>query len=152
MIKSHNNIGFFEFIYLWLHIQGLKVPKHQRRMAKWLEHVCDNASERRGLLMAFRNSGKSTIVGLFCAWVLFRHNSLRILVLAADYALAKKMVRNVKRIIEQHPLTKGYRNRTGRSFDGRRDRYDLCKGDPILCYYGWPECGYRIYPHLRRRI
>lgn len=107
MIKSHNNIGFFEFIYLWLHIQGLKVPKHQRRMAKWLEHVCDNASERRGLLMAFRNSGKSTIVGLFCAWVLFRHNSLRILVLAADYALAKKMVRNVKRIIEQHPLTKG---------------------------------------------
>ena len=32
---------------------------------------------------------------------------LRIMVLAADLALAKKMVRNVKRVIERHPLTSG---------------------------------------------
>jgi hypothetical protein len=54
--------------------------------------------------MAFRNSGKSTLVGLFCAWLLYRDADLRILVLAADMDLAKKMVRNVKRIIERHPL------------------------------------------------
>lgn len=102
--RGGNEVSFFEFVYLWLHLQGLELPKHQRRMAKWLESVFIS-KERRGLLMAFRNSGKSTIVGLFCAWVLFRNSSQRILVLAADYALAKKMVRNVKRIIEQHPLT-----------------------------------------------
>jgi hypothetical protein len=62
---------------------------------------------RQALLMAFRNSGKSTIVGLFCAWVLYNENAARILVIAADHALAKKMVRNVKRIIERHPLTRG---------------------------------------------
>ena len=57
--------------------------------------------------MAFRNSGKSTLVGLFSAWMLWRDPDLRIMVLAADLALARKMVRNVKRIIERHPLTRG---------------------------------------------
>ncbi|HYN38865.1 MAG TPA: phage terminase large subunit, partial [Rhodospirillales bacterium] len=32
--------------------------------------------------------------------------NLRILVLAGDFALAKKMVRNVKRVLERHPLTR----------------------------------------------
>lgn len=100
------NIDFFEFTYLWLKMQNLKVPRHQRIMTKWLSAVWHSLDNRQALLMAFRNSGKSTIVGLFCAWVLYREPSTRILVMAADHALAKKMVRNVKRIIEQHPLTK----------------------------------------------
>lgn len=98
-------INFFEFAYLWFKLQKMGMPKHQRKMAKWLYNIyC--SENRRGLLMAFRNSGKSTIVGLFCSWMLYNDNSTRILVMAADYELAKKMVRNVKRIIEQHPLTK----------------------------------------------
>ncbi len=98
-------IDFFEFVYIWFRLQGLGVPKHQRKMAKWLSGLYTDNNERQALLMAFRNSGKSTVVGLFCAWALYRDNSCRILVIAADYALAKKMVRNVKRIVEQHPLT-----------------------------------------------
>lgn len=100
-------ICFFDFVYVWLLLQGLKVPRHQCQMARWLERVFQTPLNRQGLLMAFRNSGKSTIVGLFCAWVLYLKPSTRILVMAADHSLAKKMVRNVKRIIEQHPLTKG---------------------------------------------
>lgn len=84
----------------------MTVPTHQRKIAKWLYGLW-KSEDRQGLLMAFRNSGKSTVVGLFCAWVLYQNSALRILVMAADYSLAKKMVRNVKRIIEQHPLTKG---------------------------------------------
>ena len=99
-------INFYEFIYVWFKLQNQKVPHHQRKIANWLSSLWLNLEDRQGLLMAFRNSGKSTIVGLFCAWVLYRENATRILVMAADYALAKKMVRNVKRIIEQHPLTK----------------------------------------------
>ncbi len=103
--NNYDNIGFFEFVYVWFHTQGLKVPRHQKKMTHWLYDIYINNPKRRALLMAFRNSGKSTIVGLYCAWLLYQNHSLRILVLAADYALAKKMVRNVKRIIEQHPLT-----------------------------------------------
>ena len=67
-------------------------------------------------MMAFRDSGKSTIVGLFCAWMLLRQPDLRIIVVAADHALAKKMARNVKRVIERHPLTRSLKPR-------RRDQW-----------------------------
>ena len=100
-------IDFFEFVYVWLRLQGLRVPKHQKKIALWLSRLWHNKNNRQALLMAFRNSGKSTIVGLFCSWILYTDSSARILVIAADHALAKKMVRNVKRIIEQHPLTQG---------------------------------------------
>ncbi|MDA0998275.1 MAG: phage terminase large subunit, partial [Proteobacteria bacterium] len=55
------------------------------------------------------NSGKSTLVGLFSAWLLASDPNLRILVLAADHALAARMVRNVRRILERHPLSPGMR-------------------------------------------
>jgi len=59
--------------------------------------------------MAFRASGKSTIVGLFSAWLLWRDPDLRILVLAAESSLARKMVRNIRKVIERHPLTRALR-------------------------------------------
>lgn len=99
-------ISFFNFVFIWMKMQNLKIPKHQKTILKWLEKLYLDDLKKYGLLMSFRNSGKSTIVGLFCAWVLYYRPETRILVMAADHALAKKMVRNVKRIIEQHPLTK----------------------------------------------
>ncbi len=94
---------FAEFVWIWDQMLGLSLPAHHRKMAGWLEE-CWQSGRREMLLMAFRNSGKSTLVGLFCAWLLYRDADLRILVLAADLDLAKKMVRNVKRVIERHPL------------------------------------------------
>lgn len=97
-------VSFSEFVWIWNHRQGQGSPRHHLRMARWLEKQWLKG-HRALLLMAFRGSGKSTLVGLFCAWLLCGHPDLRLMVLAADYALAKKMVRNVKRIIERHPLT-----------------------------------------------
>ncbi len=82
----------------------MRTPGVHFKMAEWLEKQF-RAGKKRLLLMAFRSSGKSTVVGLFAAWLLYQNPNLRILVLAADAALAGKMVRNVKRIIERHPLT-----------------------------------------------
>lgn len=73
-------------------------------MADWLEN-CYETGQTRLLLMAFRACGKSTLVGLFSAWLLLRQPDSRILVLAAESNLASKMVRNIKRIIELHPFT-----------------------------------------------
>lgn len=92
------------FTALWNQRMRLTTPNIHFRMADWLEHAW-KTGDTNLLLTAFRSSGKSTMVGLFAAWLLYRHPALRILVLAADHALAKKMVRNVKRIIERHPLT-----------------------------------------------
>jgi hypothetical protein len=105
-------VGFPEFVWIWNTCQNQMTPRLHLQMARWLAR-CWQTNERELLLMAFRSSGKSTLVGLFCAWLLCRNPELRILVLAGDFALAKKMVRNVKRIIERHPLTPGLKpNRT----------------------------------------
>ncbi len=100
------SVKFKTFIYLWNQMQDRTIPDIHLEMAGWLEE-CWNEGERRMLLMAFRGAGKSTIIGLFAAWLIYKNVNIRIMVLAADQMLAGKMVRNVKRIIESHPLTMG---------------------------------------------
>lgn len=97
-------INFGEFVEQWNTTQNLKTPKLHHTICKWLTETWER-NDQAALLMAFRNSGKSTLVGLFGAWLLHTNPSLRILVLAADHALARKMVRNVKRIIERMDIT-----------------------------------------------
>ncbi|KAA0583892.1 phage terminase large subunit [Azospirillum sp. B21] len=101
-MRAGKEDSFFGFVAGWNRMVELKTPAHHARMAGWLEeHMA--GQNRRMLLMAFRGSGKSTLVGLFAAWLLLRDPNRRLLVLAADMRLATKMVRNVKRILERHP-------------------------------------------------
>ncbi|WP_043338452.1 phage terminase large subunit [Belnapia moabensis] len=97
------DVDFLEFAWIWNAVQNQGMPAPHRRIARWLQArwECD---DRRLLLMAFRGCGKSTLVGLFCAWRLLRAPDTRILVLAADQVLAAKMVAQVRRILERHPL------------------------------------------------
>ncbi len=92
------------FLALWNKVQGGVTPALHFRMARWLQS-CRKKGSNRLLLQAFRSSGKSTITGLYAAWLLYANPDLRILVVAADLMLARKMVRNVRRILEKHPLT-----------------------------------------------
>ncbi|WP_240791166.1 phage terminase large subunit [Roseomonas sp. AR75] len=92
-----------EFAWIWNTRARLRTPTLHRRVLRWLEDALA-AGDRRLLLMAFRGAGKSTLVGLFCAWQLYRNPELRILVLAADHALATRMVSTVRRILARHPL------------------------------------------------
>ena len=98
-------IDFDVFTTIWNRHQGLETPEVHVEITRWLAESW-RAGDRELLLLAFRNAGKSTLVGLFSAWLLVRDPNLRILVLAADHALAGKMVRFVKRVIERHPLTR----------------------------------------------
>ena len=94
---------FIEFAWIWNATQNQGLPAPHRRIARWLQARWDGG-DRRLLLMAFRGCGKSTLVGLFCAWRLLRAPDTRILVLAADQLLAVKMVAQVRRVLERHPL------------------------------------------------
>ncbi|HRJ62076.1 MAG TPA: phage terminase large subunit, partial [Azospirillaceae bacterium] len=98
--------SFQQFVHAWNASLELKTPKHHGDIADWL--ASNAAAERhRLLLMAFRGAGKSTVVGLFAAWLLCADPNRRLMVIAADLRLARKMVRNVQRIIERHPDTQG---------------------------------------------
>ncbi|MDX6748783.1 phage terminase large subunit [Geminicoccaceae bacterium 1502E] len=97
--------SFGDFIGAWNELQGWRTPALHRRIGRWLEDRW-RGGDTRLLLMVFRNAGKSTLVGLFCAWLLSRNPELRILVLAAEHELARKMTRTVRGIIERHPMTR----------------------------------------------
>ena len=98
-------VGFRQFVWLWNRCQGQTTPGLHLETAAWLGE-CWEQGDRRLVLLVFRSAGKSTLVGIFCAWLLLNDPDHRILVLAAEHDLARKMVRNVKRIIERHPLTR----------------------------------------------
>ena len=81
---------------------GYETPAHHRYMTKFLADVTDGDSHR-GLLMAFRHSGKSTIVGIFAACVLYLRPETRILILSAETQLATRMVMHIRHVLENHP-------------------------------------------------
>jgi hypothetical protein len=95
---------FRDFALEWFRSQRLRLPTHLSRMADKIgKHIWLKKAAKRLLLLAFRGAGKSTLLGLFAAWMIKKRPDIRILTLSADLALARKMVRNVKRIIEKHP-------------------------------------------------
>ncbi len=96
---------FAGFVRAWSKQQGLRTPAFHTKLADWLGLKWKQFEQgpHRLLLLAFRGAGKSTLVGLFAAYMIHKRPDVRILALSADLALARKMVRNVKRIIEMHP-------------------------------------------------
>lgn len=98
--------GFRAFVRAWNDLHGQGTPRLHRNIAAWLERGV--LRRREGLLLTvFRGGGKSTLVGLLCAWLLWRDPARRILVVAAEQRLARKTVRQVRGVIERHPATPG---------------------------------------------
>lgn len=119
-----NDIDFPTFLDLWNRSQGMATPAIHRRMAAWLGERWAGG-DRRLLLMAFRNSGKSTVLGLFAAWLLATDPNRRILVLAADAMLAGRLVRHTRRVIEQHEATSALRPPTADQWSA--DRFTVAR-------------------------
>lgn len=107
-VNRCKNDDFDVFIAVWNATQNYKTPGIHFRIAIWLQK-CWEHGETRLLLQAFRASGKSTLIGLFCAWLLCRAPDLRILVLSAESHLSIKMTRTIRKVIERHPLAKALR-------------------------------------------
>lgn len=123
-----NSGAFGDFIDAWNTAQGQSTPQVHKTMATWLEDRW-RRGDRELLLMAFRNAGKSTLVGLFANWLLLENPDLRILVLSADHALARRMVRNVKRITERHPWTEALK--PSRADEWASDRFTVARSSEL---------------------
>ena len=93
----------FDFLDAWNKILGFTTPEHHKQIMRFLVDVFNN-EPHRGLLTAFRHSGKSTVVGIFAACVLYYKPNTRILILSAESGLASRMVSHIKNILENHPL------------------------------------------------
>lgn len=97
------NQNVYLFADAWNKILGYETPTHHKNMLDFLYDVWQSPSHK-GLLMAFRHSGKSTVVGIFAAFVLYMQPTTRILVLSAHQTLASRMVSHIKNILENHPF------------------------------------------------
>lgn len=93
---------FYSFLDEWNRTLGLTTPVHHRQIMRFLFDIW-TTTPRRGLLMAFRHSGKSTVVGVFAACVLYLRPETRILILSAESNLATRMVAHIRHILENHP-------------------------------------------------
>ena len=92
----------YSFLEEWNKILGFPTPTHHYKIINFLVDVL-NDEPHRGLLNAFRHSGKSTVVGVFAACVLYHNPNIRILILSAESGLASRMVSHIKNILENHP-------------------------------------------------
>ncbi|MBO7645045.1 MAG: phage terminase large subunit [Alphaproteobacteria bacterium] len=92
-----------DFLDAWNKLLGFQTPNHHKQIMSFLIDVLNN-SPHRGLLNAFRHSGKSTVVGIFAACVLYNIPETRILILSAETGLASRMVSHIKNIFENHPF------------------------------------------------
>lgn len=99
------NDDFYKFLDTWNSVLGFSTPQHHRQIMDFLVSIW-TTPPRRGLLMAFRHSGKSTVVGIFAACVLLLQPETRILILSAESGLSSRMVSHVKHILENHPMCK----------------------------------------------
>lgn len=95
--------AFYDFLDAWNRMLGYVTPKHHKKILEFLVDVLEN-EKHRGLLMAFRHSGKSTVVGIFAACALYLNPDLRILILSAHSGLASRMVGHIRNILENHPF------------------------------------------------
>ncbi len=93
---------FYKFLDEWNDVLGLETPRHHREIMRFLVELWQT-EPHRGLLMAFRHSGKSTVVGVFAACVLYMRPRTRILILSAESVLAARMVAHIRHILENHP-------------------------------------------------
>lgn len=96
----------YDFLNRWNALLGLQTPYHHKKIMKFLVDLLNN-EPHRGLLNAFRHSGKSTVVGIFAACVLCYKPETRILILSAESSLASRMVSHIRNILENHPLCHG---------------------------------------------
>ena len=101
-MKTMTITAAYNFLDEWNRLIGFSTPAHHQQIMHFLVDVL-NDEPRRGLLNAFRHSGKSTVVGVFAACVLYHNPNARILILSAESNLASRMVSHVKNILENHP-------------------------------------------------
>lgn len=97
-------VRFVAFYLAWADRMNWQVPQLHIDLCQWLaEHKDDPLL----LLMIFRGAAKSTIVGVWVAWLLYEERSEICQVWGADRKVAGKMSRYVKHVLKRHPWTAG---------------------------------------------
>lgn len=100
---ASRDVTFLTFFLIWARLRGWKVPLLHVRICHWL----DTCAARVRVLMVFRGAAKSTIYAVWKAYRLYKNQTHRSLIYAADDKLAGKLTRDTLAVLRQHPLCAG---------------------------------------------
>lgn len=95
-------VNFATFFALWAEMRGWTVPDVHWEAVHWLEHRGELA-----VLRCFRGFGKSTILAVYNAWLLYKDNKFRILHQSESDPTAYKTSRDTQNVLARHELTAG---------------------------------------------
>jgi len=101
-------VSFLTFFLLWADRMGWDVPLIHVQACNWLEHRGDV-----GVLRCFRGFGKSTILDIYNAWMLYKNPNEQILHQGSTDPDAYKVSRGTERVLDLHPLCEGCRKNRG---------------------------------------
>lgn len=104
--KNHiDNVNSFKYFFsIYAVINKWNVPAFHWQICDFLSDY-KNWNGRTSVLQVFRSAAKSTITGVWIAWLLSNNPKLRIKIVSDTVTIAEKMVRHTKAIIKQHPLS-----------------------------------------------
>lgn len=102
--RAKPRISFLAFFLLWAERMGWAVPPLHVRACAWLQDWW-YSDEADGLFMLPRGHAKSTILGIFNAWLYSEDPTLRLLHQGESDQTAYKTARDTKAILKKHPLT-----------------------------------------------
>ena len=94
-------ISFKVFLDTLNIVSQFKTPPIHLEIAEWLEKT---DKEPRRILMAFRHSGKSYILGAFICWKLLVDPNWTCLLISAKRNLALRNSLFIRNLIENHPM------------------------------------------------
>lgn len=102
MAEQHTKkVDFATFYAMWAVVNGWSVPDFHFLVCDFLQTF-----NRIGLLMMPRGHAKSTILGVYNAWRYYVNPQYRILHQGDQDATARKTSRDVKSVLNRHPLTR----------------------------------------------
>lgn len=102
-MAERRKVSFAAFFLRWAQKQGWKVPPLHLAICAWLE----SCGARVRVLRVFRGAAKSTIFGVYKAWLLYSDANTRNQIWAADGPLALKMTRYTRHVLLTHPWCGG---------------------------------------------
>lgn len=102
-------ISFLAFFVIWARRRNWEIPDFHVEVCAWLQEFW-LSGESEGLLQLPRGHAKSSILGVFNAWIYYCWPELRILHQGESDKTAYKTSRDTKSVLRRHPLSEAMGN------------------------------------------
>ena len=95
---------YYFFVWSLLPANKWTIPDFHWKIINLLDDY-QNWNDRTAVMQVFRSAAKSTIVGVWAAWLLTHDPKIRIKIMSETTGVAAKMCSHIKTVLRDHPLS-----------------------------------------------